>query len=424
MTVSPPIIFRIEAHTPKDTSARNDFFRCKSSANITSYLQRQSAADRRDENSQNMLEAAIELNQKLDQKDIISYAKDRPGSTGLFDKNGDISPENVEKNKEILSKTKSIIWSCVLSFTPELAAKCCNSKNEAQRLLDENIKILFKNNHLDENNMNWFGAFHINTKHPHIHFVFWENEPKKINKFGTICYNNKYKIPQRNIDEFKFAINKKFLVGNTDYFSMRDDIRSQLKIFCSDNQRAFYTLYQKAKSIMDKNIGQYGRLEKSDKSIINNLVKTVLQSEPKLNKLYNKYCDNLLKTQNEYRNLYLTNHMKVPNRVHLFYDSRVQDLQQRLGSQLYKMLKEYHSNNNALQMQSINIAPTNRYRHKLININNRYVSKQIINIFLSDAQQEILVSQNQLDKYRAELHRRGEELIDEEESTEQQSISS
>lgn len=417
MDNSPPIIFRIEAHRPNDNSSRNDFFRCKSAANITDYLQRKSAVDKRDETSQTMVDAAIELNEK----DIVSYSKNRPGSTGLFDKNGDLSPEKVQEIKEILSQTKSIIWSCVLSFTPELAAKCCHSKHEAQQLLDDNINILFKNNHLDENNMNWFGAFHINTKHPHIHFTFWENSPQKINKYGAICYNNKYKIPQKNIDEFKFAINKKFLVSNTDYFSMRDDIRSQLRMYCGDNQRAFFTLYEKARPILDKKIGQYGRLDRADQLTIDGLVKSVIQSEPKLYKLYNTYCNNLLKTQNEYRNLYLSNHMKVPSRVHNFYDSRVQDLNHRLASQLYKMLKDYHLNLNSLQAKSADISQDNsRYRHKLININNRFVSKKIIKVFLDEAQQEILVSQNQLDKYRAELHRRGEELIDEEESADRQ----
>lgn len=416
MDNSPPIIFRIEAHCPKDNSERNAFFRCKSSANITDYLQRKSAVDLRDETSQRMVDAAIEL----DEKNILSYANNRPGSTGLFDKNGDISQKDIANIKENLSQTKSIIWSCVLSFTPELAAKCCNSKNDAQHLLEDSINILFKNNHLDPNNINWFGAFHINTKHPHIHFVFWENSPQKINKYGAICYNDKYKIPQNNIDEFKFAICKKFLINKPDYFSMRDDIRSQMKITCFNNQRTFYMMYQQAKPILDKNINQYGRLPEPDKKLIDQLAKSIVQSEPKLYKLYNTYCNNLLKTQQEYRNLYLTNHMKVPARVHNFFDSRVQDLQQRLGSQLYKMLKDYHVNALSLQERCAPISQRNsRYRHKLVNINNRFLSKKI-NVFLRDAQQEILVTQNQLDKYRAELHRRGEELIDEEESAEWQ----
>lgn len=416
MDNSPPIIFKIEAHCPNDNSEKNDFFRCKSSANIIDYLQRKAAVDLRDETSQSMVDAAIEL----DEKNVFSYANDKPEITGLFDKNGDIFQKDIDNIKENLSQTKSIIWSCVLSFTPELAAKCCNSKNDAQHLLEDSINTLFKDNHLDPNNMNWVGAFHINTKHPHIHFLFWENSPQKINKYGAICYNDKYKIPQHNIDEFKFSIGKKFFINNPDYYSMRDDIRSQMKISCFNNQRTFYMLYQQAKPILDKNISQYGRLPASDKESIDRLAKSIVRSDPKLYKLYNTYCNNLLNTQQEYRNLYLTNHMKVPARVHNFYDSRVQDLQQRLGSQLYKLLKDYHVNAISLQEKCLPISQRNsRYRHKLININDRFLSKKI-NVFLRDAQQEILVTQNQLDKYRAELHRRGEELIDEEESTEWQ----
>lgn len=413
-STSPGIIFHIEAHPYKDSSEKNAFFRCHGSRTVIDYLSRKSACDKNDIQAQHMLESASDTSYK----DIISYAKDRPGSTGFFGQNGDFSQEEIKEIRENLRKTKSIIWSSVISFTPELAAQFCHNRQAATEIINNNLEVLFKNSQLDYENIKWAGAYHINTVHPHIHLLFWEKEPLKIDKFGRNKYCSSFKLPTDNLNNFKFAINRSFSSNNLDYLPMRDQIRAGMRTSLNNNQRMYAMIYNSALPILNSGVNQYGRLSKEHRSIVDKLVKSTISLDSRLNKLYNNYCNNLLNTQKEYRSLYIDNHIKVPDKVHNFYDSRLNELQSRLGNQFLKLMREYKSTQIVIQKEidksNTKDLSNDSRRIRIRNIKNRNSIGPILTHYRNEMKEEMLVGQNQLDRYRDMLRRRGEELIDEE----------
>lgn len=407
---SPGIIFNLEAHLPNSNSDKNKFFRCKSDWDIYAYLTREGAADKRDETSQKLIQCALDLQQR----DVLNYADQRPGSSGLFDEQGYVEQKKLRAE---LQETRSIIWSSVISFTPELAAKYCQNSKAAQQILSENLEVLFKNSHLNYDNIRWTGAYHTNTDNPHIHLLFWEKSPQKINAKGDLKYNTKFKIPSSCFNDFKFAINRSFSSGSLDYMVLRDKIRDGLKINYKNNAAIYHSFYTELKPLLDTGVTQYGRLTSTYKRKVDKLVKTAISLDQNLNTIYNKYCNSLLNTQKEYTALYRNNNMTVPKKVQNFYDTRILDLNGRLGNQFLKLLKQYGQNKNQINTEikkvSNNLAADTKMI-KIKNIKRRNTISPQIDFFLLDATNEVLVSQNQLDIYKAKLQREGVELIDEE----------
>ena len=173
---SPNIIFNIEAHLPGSNSEKNSFYRCKNKRNIVNYSNRENAVNSSIETrSSEVDQICADLN--VSAGSIASYVNNRPGSTGSFNTEKMLDEKDLLAYQEKLKSTQSIVWSAVLSFTPEIAAAFCKNKDDAQNLLNENLPILFKDTKFDISNIDWFGSYHRNTDNPHVHFVMFENLP-------------------------------------------------------------------------------------------------------------------------------------------------------------------------------------------------------------------------------------------------------
>ena len=179
---SPNIIFNVKAFLPDDPSPANDFIRCRSSFDAFDYFNRKNATDRMDVNTEKLLRDYFEITGKGG--DIVGYGNNRQGSAGAFSSDKFLTQEELNEYRKKLSSTKSVVWSSVLSFTPMMAAQFCQDKIQAQRILNENVAALCKNSNLEMQNLEWLAFLHQNTEHPHIHFVFWEKQPTRLNSQG------------------------------------------------------------------------------------------------------------------------------------------------------------------------------------------------------------------------------------------------
>lgn len=371
MANSPSIIYNISftTHDGTDTE-RQDFYRCKFDRNIIEYLDRKGAVDKLSEEEQQRVKAFVEMSNKSE-KNIVDYADERKGSTGIFTQKKDFAEKDKFKLKKELGETKSNIWNSVISFTPEFGAQFCNNKDAAREIIENCLPQLFKNSKLDYDNIEWFGAFHTNTDNPHIHLVFFEKKAQNLDSKGNKSFIKAGKIPEKNLDNFKTGIAKYLNMSKLDYLPMRDKIRNEALLNFKNNKEMLNCFLRYGSGIIEDGNFQFKRLSKENQELVKSFVKKTIESSPELETMYAAYKEKLLNTQSELIGLYSDTRFsstnkakKIPDEVNNFYGSRTDELDNRLCNSFLKILKDY-----ALQRNKID----NDYN--LANNSKRYLSK-------------------------------------------------
>lgn len=359
---TPNIICNIKAHqyyssTPSRSSCNSDldfkikerrynksqFYRCNQEFDVVKYLERPEAIET---SSQRQLEQILEIEQQSSYKqigDILSYASTRPGSTGAFGRKGQVI--NNKEIREKLRNTKSTIWSGVLSFTESYAKQFCNTKEDAENLMNEALETLFISQGLEPQNVSYFCAFHTNkgrnVYHPHIHFIYWENEPTKLNSKGELSYS-KFMIPQKAIYDFKYNVAKYHqslgkVVGSELMFSLRDGIKDSFKVRSVEEHQ--YERWMKLNSALGENRStQFARLTKEQREVIRQFIDEVINSNPELLEKWNQYMDELNKKFLEIKKLHQENNMPLSKAAKTYCKSRIDELYSRCGNTVLKSL--------------------------------------------------------------------------------------
>ena len=199
---SPNYVPKSEAESKRMTAS--NFYRCNNDFSILQYLTRKNSCEKLDNDLINQLDLLVE-EVNVPEEDYLHYQNDRPGSTGSFDKNGDISKQKLKEYEKKLQKTQSVVWSSILSFTPEYSDAFVNNKQKAYQMISDTINKFFEKCGLEPNNMEWTAAYHTNTDNRHCHILFWEKEKTKIDSHGKLCFS-KWKLPKKALEEYKSDI--------------------------------------------------------------------------------------------------------------------------------------------------------------------------------------------------------------------------
>lgn len=121
-------------------------------------------------------------------------------NTGVFNQNGMIPQKEVDAMKERVKANKGNIWHGFISFNAQDSEKIDNP-DKCIRLIKNIFPTFLRESGLNPNNMDLMCALHLDRPHHlHIHFVFWEKEPKFRKKDGTLGYRQKGKINESAID--------------------------------------------------------------------------------------------------------------------------------------------------------------------------------------------------------------------------------
>ena len=131
------------------------------------------------------------LPNKNEARNISEYVT-RFNSLGAFGLNGAMTQSEIDEWREAARKTKSIIWHGVVSFPSEQSKLI--GYEDAERLMRQTFGGFLKNAGFDPNNVALLCAMHSNTENKHVHFTFYEREPKYRNKTGEVGYRAKGKI--------------------------------------------------------------------------------------------------------------------------------------------------------------------------------------------------------------------------------------
>lgn len=151
------------------------------------------------------------------------------GNTGLFNLNGALNDEQIKSLKSELKKTKSIIWHGFISFDESLTEAFSTQEN-AVKFMRQTFGAFLERTQLKKDNIELYAALHEDTDNRHIHFAFYEKQPKRRDKNGKLCYTKKGKIDARAIDNYLVSANMHLDEHGEEYYTARNRAIEQLNI--------------------------------------------------------------------------------------------------------------------------------------------------------------------------------------------------
>ena len=122
-------------------------------------------------------------------------------NTGVFNDRGMIPQEQVIEMKARLKENKGNIWHGFISLSAEESPKI-DTPEKCIELIERTFPSFLKDAKLRPDNIDLMCALHLDRPHHlHIHFIFWEKEPKfKNTQTGETRYRRRGKIDKKSID--------------------------------------------------------------------------------------------------------------------------------------------------------------------------------------------------------------------------------
>ena len=200
-------------------------------------------------------------------KDSRSYYT-REGNLGLFNADGVISEKKCEELKKKLATTDSIIWHGFISFDAE-TSKGFTAQDQAIKFLNRSFNSFIDRTHLDRNNIEMFASLHTDTPHHHhIHFSFFEKEPKRIDKHGNKIFTTKGSFRQNVIDNYVISANMHLSENTAEYYTARDRAIGKLKEIRAAATQEFSNREVQAKVMeLAQKLPKEGRLQYSSENM-------------------------------------------------------------------------------------------------------------------------------------------------------------
>ena len=129
-------------------------------------------------------------------------------STGVFNQDGMLSKEQVREMRKRAQVGEKNLWHGFISFNKENSDKI-DDPEKCIALIKRTFGQFFKDAWFDKNNMDLMCALHLDRpEHLHIHYVFWEKEPKiKNQRAAGYKYRAKGKISMEAIDRMTERLN-------------------------------------------------------------------------------------------------------------------------------------------------------------------------------------------------------------------------
>ena len=229
-------------------------------------------------------------------KKLVSYYAKRPsvekiGKHGLFSQTDD--KINLDEVAEEVSNHNGIVWTHVVSLKREDAERLgYNNATAWKSLVKRNVLEIAKAHKTEPSDLQWYGAFHNTTHHPHIHLLVYSKSGQGYltnsgiesmrSAFGNdIFRNEQYKL---------FSIQTE----------IRDELKNEAKNIIDDLVSKIYSgvyvsdkmveLFKKLSEQLSDYYGRlmYGYLPKAIKETVNNIV-AELAKDKNLSELYSKW---------------------------------------------------------------------------------------------------------------------------------------
>lgn len=216
---------------------------------------------------------------------MLEYLKK---NTGVFNANGVIPDEEVAAMKERAQHNKGFIWHGFISFNKDDSEKI-NMPDKCIRLVKKVFTPFFKEAGFNPNNIDLMCALHLDRPHHlHIHFVYWEKEPKYKDNDGTLRYRKRGKTNETAIDNMYVRLGLFIQEEKDNTFKSRNDaVKSLRKLTDIRNVLCSKEKIKKEILSLSKDLPSTGRLSYGSKDIepfrgrVDNIVKLLLLSDRK-----------------------------------------------------------------------------------------------------------------------------------------------
>ena len=150
-------------------------------------------------------------------------------STGVFNDRGMISEKDVREMKARVRANKGNIWHGFISLNEEESYKI-DTPEKCIELIKRTFPSFLQDMKLSKDNVDLMCALHLDRPHHlHIHFVFWEKEPKYKDKDGKPQYRRRGKVDKAAIDNMFVRLGL-FVDGrNSGFYRRRDKAIKELR---------------------------------------------------------------------------------------------------------------------------------------------------------------------------------------------------
>ena len=187
-------------------------------------------------------------------------------NTGVFNDRGMISQEEVDEMKARLKENKGHIWHGFISLNEEESPKI-DTPEKCIEMVKRAFPSFFQDAHLGRNNIDLMCSLHLDRPHHlHIHFVFWEKEPRYNGKAEgrTKQYRAKGKIGAAAIDNMFVRLGLYLDDDKSRLYKTRDNAMRELKrmtgakVAMSSGEKIRKEILALAKSLPEKGRLSYG----------------------------------------------------------------------------------------------------------------------------------------------------------------------
>lgn len=268
--------------------------------------------------------------------DFVDYSGNHEKSTGLFDKNGLCTKEQIAELKKGFRTTKSPIWHGLISFEEFFGKKYCDEFPQAFNLMSNQFPRFLKQAGFNPDNIVWCAGLHTNTDHRHIHFTFYEKKPLKYRRTKSeLCFSygqvSVYSINKAKIDIETYLSNYKL---TEQIYTARKEITEEIKKNITNTIKKGECLKMLKKILLL--IPTTGRVSYDSENMmflkndINHLVDLIIKQDQKTNAVFRTYLTLLQEKDASIRRM-CEKHKIDPRKV-VLYDKYLSDLYRRLGN--------------------------------------------------------------------------------------------
>lgn len=339
MSSSPNVVFKIRYYKPEDASLD-----ASNPINVDKINKRNYYSSNAGEND--FLKYIDDGIKRGNGFDYMDYMTSHDESSGVFCKDGLMTAEQKKEVRNLLRKTKSVIWDALLSLSEDYGKAKIKSWQDAMEIVKQNLPKFLKENGLDENNVIWFAGLHRNTDNLHIHISFFELEPtfNRANKKGEFYHYGPMK--QTSINNMKINV-EEYMNGSKYFF---ESYRRNLVSGTESELKGLNPLDDTHKKIKKKLAelfhkmpkGKFGYGHKSMESLrplINEIASLIMSQNPSLLEEYKKLKKDLEERDLRVRRICESQHID-PER-YMLTDKYLKDFNRRVGNKIIEYAKKY-----------------------------------------------------------------------------------
>lgn len=231
-------------------------------------------------------------------------------NTGVFNDKGMIPQAQVDEMKARLKANKGHIFHGFISLNEEQSHKI-DTPEKCIELIKRTFPKFLADAKFHKDNVDLMCALHLDRPHHlHIHFVFWEKEPKYKSKDGTMKYRRRGKIDKASIDNMFVRLGLYLSERKDNVYKSRDKGMAELKellgvraVMAGDEQ------IKKEILALTRDLPKTGRLTYGSKDMesfrprIDRIVKMLLISNPKAQKANRRFYEAVAERERDIQNI-------------------------------------------------------------------------------------------------------------------------